>query len=530
VEDLIGKVCEVHASRLWFYNTSSYVPKQHEERLFRQHWSGFELDSVANVDQDENGNLIVFVRWYGFPDDDPTELTVTQMLDGGHLLLDKYLEDNKEDIRPAIYTAFKQRIHDYQKALENTSLISVESDSTPDSYWKRSLGDFRALRYRYHANPPDNFTRDAFCQDLDDLLFSVNELTVNASTKWITIPCFSPTYIRGWTAQETTTLHRLLQFMKRSDWSFVMKYLPSKTLKQIRYKAKTLRPIERRPLAPHESLEITFHRDLRFTAVYRSTLALVNDFLADLESDLRASLNAKIFQFHGYTFTEDKPNYFRCEQFVYRHVPVNSTPLLAQVEDMSIRHLTDATRIDILYVDPFWERGEDYGKRTLLELFNTLQNYPCSILAIWTVNFILVDLVNMLAESNFEVIHTLDWIKLTSRENLLKTKGYYLQHCKETLIIARRQDVRVGDVSSSSCDRLSPDFIQERQVLAGAKPQSVMKLLETWFDKATLKVELYARHNNLRTDWISVGNELHGPGLHAVIVPFSDIPIKYRPL
>ena len=162
VEDLMGKVREVHASRLWFYNTSGYVPKQHEERLFRQHWSGFELDSVANVDQDENGNLIVFVRWYGFPDDDPTELTVTQMLDGGHLLLDKYLEDNKEDIRPAIYTAFKQRIHDYQKSLKNTSLISVEPDSTPESYWKRSLGDFRALRYRYDANPPDNFTRDAF--------------------------------------------------------------------------------------------------------------------------------------------------------------------------------------------------------------------------------------------------------------------------------------------------------------------------------------------------------------------------------
>ena len=79
---------------------------------------------------------------------------------------------------------------------------------------------------------------------------------------------------------------------------------------------------------------------------------------------------------------------------------------------------------------------------------------------------ILVDLVNILAESNFEVIYTLDWIKLTSRENLLKTKGYYLQHCKETLIVARRQDVRAGDVSSSSCDRLSPDFIQERQVLS----------------------------------------------------------------
>ena len=66
--------------------------------------------------------------------------------------------------------------------------------------------------------------------------------------------------------------------------------------------------------------------------------------------------------------------------------------------------------------------------------------------------------------------------------------------------------------------------------MAGAKPQQVMVLLDTWFDKATVKVELFARHNNLRTGWISLGNEFHGPGLHAVIVPFTDIPIKYRPL
>ena len=103
---------------------------------------------------------------------------------------------------------------------------------------------------------------------------------------------------------------------------------------------------------------------------------------------------------------------------------MNSTPQLAQVEDLTIRHLSDAKLIDILYVDPFWERGEDYGKRSLHELFQTLQNYPCAILAIWTVNYILVDLVTMLADCNFDVIHTLDWVKLTSRENLLKTKGY----------------------------------------------------------------------------------------------------------
>ena len=92
----MGKVREVHASRLWFFNTSSFVPKQHVGQLFRQHWSGFELDSIADIGQDDVGNLTVLVRWHGFPDDEPTELTIKQMLDGGHLMLDKYLEGSKE--------------------------------------------------------------------------------------------------------------------------------------------------------------------------------------------------------------------------------------------------------------------------------------------------------------------------------------------------------------------------------------------------------------------------------------------------
>ena len=49
---------------------------------------------------------------------------------------------------------------------------------------------------------------------------------------------------------------------------------------------------------------------------------------------------------------------------------------------MTIRHLSDAKNIDILYVDPFWERGDDYGKQSLNELFKTLQNNLCYILAI----------------------------------------------------------------------------------------------------------------------------------------------------
>ena len=81
-------------------------------------------------------------------------------------------------------------------------------------------------------------------------------------------------------------------------------------------------------------------------------------------------------------------------------------------------------------------------------------------------NFILVNLVGTRAERNFDVIHTLDWVKLTSRDNLLKTREYYLQHGKETFLIAKRRDIRAEDISYSPHDILSPDFIQEQEVLA----------------------------------------------------------------
>ena len=70
--------------------------------------------SVSDIGQDDDGNLTVLVRWYGFPEDEPTELTIAQMLDGGHLMLDKYLEENKSDIRPDLYKAFKQKVQAYQ--------------------------------------------------------------------------------------------------------------------------------------------------------------------------------------------------------------------------------------------------------------------------------------------------------------------------------------------------------------------------------------------------------------------------------
>ena len=117
--------------------------------------------SVSDIGQDDDGNLTVLVRWYGFPEDEPTELTIAQMLDGGHLMLDKYLEEHKSHRRPDLYKAFKQKVQAYQMKLKDTRVISVDEHSTNEGYWDRTLDDFRPLRYRHTENPPMCFS-DSF--------------------------------------------------------------------------------------------------------------------------------------------------------------------------------------------------------------------------------------------------------------------------------------------------------------------------------------------------------------------------------
>ena len=118
-----------------------------------------------------------------------------------------------------------------------------------------------------------------------------------------------------------------------------------------------------------------------------------------------------------------------------------------------------------------------------------------------------------------------DWTKLTSEDNLIKTCGYYLQHSKENLIVARNC---LLNVSSRIPKRSFPSWMKARQSLPSAKPPEAQQLLERLFPQATNRLELYARQKNLRAGWKSIGVELQLPGLEALIVDANDLSCKYK--
>ena len=78
------------------------------------------------------------------------------------------------------------------------------------------------------------------------------------------------------------------------------------------------------------------------------------------------------------------------------------------------------------------------------------------------------------------------------------------------------------DLAINSTEDKRPSFVMERHRLAGAKPIKVAELLEQWFPNSEPRVELYARHNNLRRGWFAVGTELNGPGFHAIKIPATQ--------
>jgi len=595
IADVFGNKHTVHASRIWFYNTSDYYPKKYVEKLFFQHWVGLDIQEITDVGQDENGNLQVLVSFLGFPDDDPTECTIEQVLDGAHLLLSQYIEDNKSNLREDLYQAFRDAIDAHMAKIASIEVSTDQKIASPNltsasdpSFFSLNLPTIGADdqdrmcpdQERRFEGIPDHDRNERILEAEQRVFpsyrYDAHDVSLNNNTRNLTVTCDYPTYVKGWTAAEVTTLRRLLQFLPRGKWDVIKSYLPSKTMKQIRYKAKALRPIKRRPLDVDEKLAVTLHRDLRKTIGYQRKLATIQQFLEAKEDKLKEAINAKDSKFCSYTLREDIPNYFTTEDFIYRHQPLNSHFRRGFVEELTIRDVTDYPRIDILYRAPPWGSGMDFGRPELSLFAKTLRDYPANVIGVWVVSFVLVDVLKLLEDNGYEIDHQLDWIKLTSRGNLLKTRGFYLQHSKETLLVARRVPVTLETKGTNGGDKngkLSPEltpgeittksrgakkegrietqtqsknesksktsqtkrenkvhFVMERQRLAGSKPMVVAELLEQWFPTSGPKVELYARHNNMRTGWFSVGTELNGPGLHAVMISAASVPPSYRPI
>jgi mRNA (2'-O-methyladenosine-N6-)-methyltransferase len=99
------------------------------------------------------------------------------------------------------------------------------------------------------------------------------------------------------------------------------------------------------------------------------------------------------------------------------------------------------------------------------------------------------------------------WVKVTNSRRLAKSHGFYLQHAKEVCLVARKGNTPPGLVAGIGSDII---FSQRRG--QSQKPTEIYELIERLVPNGKY-LEIFARKNNLRNYWVSVGNEVTGTGL-----------------
>ena len=134
--------------------------------------------------------------------------------------------------------------------------------------------------------------------------------------------------------------------------------------------------------------------------------------------------------------------------------------------------------------------------------------------------------LSLMEEWGYEIVDEISWVKRTVNRRLAKSHGFYLMHAKETCLVARKK----GKVDPPQTRHgVGTDVIFSERRGQSQKPEEScvqfqgsplgLFLLSRRRDSRRYELveqlvpggfylEIFARRNNLRDRWVSVGNEL----------------------
>jgi len=199
-------------------------------------------------------------------------------------------------------------------------------------------------------------------------------------------------------------------------------------------------------------------------------------------------------------------------------VPVQCIPVHANVTLYDWKPLADACQIDVIMMDPPWQlatanptRGVSLSYSQLTD--ESIANLPLrqlqshGLLFVWVINAKYQWTLNQFKRWGYTFVDEIVWVKVTNSRRLAKSHGFYLQHAKEVCLVARKGNTPPGLVAGIGSDII---FSQRRG--QSQKPTEIYELIERLVPNGKY-LEIFARKNNLRNYWVSVGNEVTGTGL-----------------
>eukprot|EP00210_Caulerpa_lentillifera_P002635 g2517.t1 len=196
-------------------------------------------------------------------------------------------------------------------------------------------------------------------------------------------------------------------------------------------------------------------------------------------------------------------------------IPLHSIPILAEVTSYDWTELCACCQFDVIMMDPPWQlatsnptRGVALGYGQLSEKDILSLPIPSlqaeGLLFIWVINSSFDFAVNLFSTWGYIIIDEIVWAKLTVNRRLAKSHGYYLQHAKETCLVGIKGRSKQMLVNENLSDVLLSQRRGQSQ-----KPNEIYDLIEGLVPQGRY-LEIFARKNNLRDFWVSIGDEVIG--------------------
>ncbi|OIR58969.1 MAG: MT-A70 family protein [Amphiamblys sp. WSBS2006] len=190
----------------------------------------------------------------------------------------------------------------------------------------------------------------------------------------------------------------------------------------------------------------------------------------------------------------------------------NSVSIHTDVCLLNFQKVTDNHGpFDVIMMDPPWKlTAKDSTRGVNLEYtqmdITDIGNMEIPLLQekgfifVWVITSTYVTAINLMKRWGYKLVDELVWIKKAHSGGLAKSHGYYLQHAKETCLVGwKGGDLPVIGQAS--------DLILAIRGGQSEKPLEIYDIIEKACPGGKY-VEIFGRKRNLRSGWVTIGNEL----------------------
>jgi mRNA (2'-O-methyladenosine-N6-)-methyltransferase len=195
----------------------------------------------------------------------------------------------------------------------------------------------------------------------------------------------------------------------------------------------------------------------------------------------------------------------------FTHVPEGAVPIKCDVTTFDWNTFIEQVEFDVVVMDPPWKLATSNPTRGVAIGYDQLPDTAISDLPIprispngyiflWVINAKYSTGIRLMQQWGYTLVDELVWVKETVKDRLAKSHGYYLQHAKESCLIGFK-----GPQTHVAQQRT--DVLLARRRGQSQKPDELYSIVEDLVPNGRY-IEIFARRNNLRAGWVSLGNEL----------------------